>query len=56
MMGGGKVGMHKMPDGSMMRDDMHKGMKYGGGVQKMAMGGKVRGYGKARGAKSCKMV
>jgi len=41
------------------------GMKKGGGVKKMNMGGKipgykagksVRGYGKARGAKACKMV
>lgn len=58
MMGGGKVGMHKMPDGTMMKDSAHK-MAMGG----MAMsnkgyreGGKVRGYGKARGAKPCKMV
>jgi len=43
---GGKVGMHKMPDGTMMKDSAHK----------MKEGGKVRGYGKARGGKACKMM
>lgn len=43
---GGKVGMHKMPDGTMMKDSAHK----------MKAGGKVRGYGKARGGKPCKMM
>jgi hypothetical protein len=43
---GGKVGMHKMPDGTMMKDSAHK----------MKAGGKVRGYGMARGGKACKMM
>ena len=32
------------------------GMMMGGKVKKMQAGGKVRGYGKARGAKACKMM
>jgi hypothetical protein len=65
MMGGGKVkgykvggspGMHRMPDGKMMKDSAHKGMMGGGKVKGYAPGGSVgRGYGKARGAKACKM-
>lgn len=47
---GGMTGYHKMPDGSMMKDSEHKGMK------KMAMGGKVRGAGMAmKGVRPCKM-
>ncbi len=62
---GGPTGMHKMPDGTMMKGAKH-GMKAGGlamvekggkkvpfyaadGVGKMNMGGKVMGY-KAGGA------
>jgi hypothetical protein len=46
---GGKVGYHKMPDGTMMKDSEHKGMK---------RGGKVRGCGMARGGavRPCKIV
>lgn len=46
---GGKVGYHKMPDGTMMKNSEHKGMK---------RGGKVRGCGLARGGavRPCKMV
>lgn len=46
---GGKGGYHKMPDGTMMKDSEHKGMK---------RGGKVRGCGMARGGavRPCKMV
>ena len=56
MMGGGKVGMHRMPDGTMMKNSAHKGMMGGGKVKGYAPGGSVgRGYGKARGAKACKM-
>ena len=77
---GGPTGMHKMPDGTMMKGAKH-GMKAGGlamvekggkkvpfyaadGVGKMNMGGKVmkyndggkiRGYGMARGGRPCKM-
>ena len=29
---GGDVGMHRMPDGKMMKDSAHKGMKHGGKV------------------------
>ena len=44
---GGKVGYHKMPDGTMMKDSEHKGMKHGG---------KVRGAGIAqKGVRACKM-
>jgi len=32
------------------------GMKMGGAVKKMQAGGKVRGYGMARGGKACKMM
>jgi hypothetical protein len=54
---GGKVGMHKMPDGTMMKDSEHK-MAMGG----MAMaagngykvGGKIDGCAK-RGRTNCKM-
>ena len=43
---GGKVGMHKMPDGTMMKDSAHK----------MKAGGKVRGAGIAKkGIRACKM-
>ena len=64
---GGDVGMHRMPDGRMMKDSEHKGMMHGGKVEHKGMmhGGKVkgyglggstgRGYGKARGAKACKI-
>ena len=56
MMGGGKVGMHRMPDGTMMKNSAHKGMMGGGKVKGYAPGGSVgRGYGKARGAKACKI-
>jgi hypothetical protein len=44
---GGSPGMHRMPDGRMMKDSEHKGMMGGG---------KVKGYGMARGGKVCKMV
>jgi len=47
-------GMHRMPDGSVMKDSEHK--KMGGGSMKYAGGGKVRGYGMARGGRACKMV
>jgi len=47
MMAGGKVGMHKMPDGTMMKDSAHK----------MKAGGKVRGAGMAsKGVRACKMM
>ena len=56
MMGGGKVGMHRMPDGMMMKGSEHKGMMGGGKVKGYAPGGAIgKGYGKARGAKACKM-
>ena len=50
---GGKVpkGMHRMPDGSLMKDSAHKKMG-GGAVKKYAAGGKVDGCavrGKTRG-------
>lgn len=52
---GGKVGMHKMPDGTMMKDSEHKMM--GGGKAMYKAGGKVRGAGMAmKGVRSCKMV
>jgi hypothetical protein len=45
---GGKVGYHKMPDGTMMKNSEHQGMKHGG---------KVRGCGKATsGVRAAKMV
>ena len=58
---GGKVpkGMHHMPDGSLMKDSAHKNKvkKMGGGMTKSyASGGKVRGYGMARGGRACKIV
>ena len=58
---GGKVpkGMHHMPDGSLMKDSAHKKKvkKMGGGMTKSyASGGKVRGYGMARGGRACKIV
>jgi hypothetical protein len=37
-----------------MKDSAHK--KMGGGSMKYAGGGKVRGYGMARGGRACKMV
>jgi len=44
---GGKVkkGYHKMPDGKMMKDSAHKGMKKGGMVKRdgCAMRGKTKG-------------
>jgi hypothetical protein len=40
---GGKVGMHKMPDGTMMKDSEHK----------MAMGGMAMGAGKGYKAGGC---
>jgi hypothetical protein len=55
MMGGGKVkgykvggspGMHRMPDGKMMKDSAHK--KHGGKVKGYKSGGKVRGAGIAK--------
>ena len=50
---GGKVGMHKMPDGTMMPGKKH-GMKAGGAVYRK--GGKVRGCGMAKkGVRPCKM-
>jgi hypothetical protein len=52
--GGMARGKHKMPNGTMMKDSEHK-MKHGGKVKKMKSGGKVRGYGMARGGKACKM-
>ena len=96
---GGSTGMHRMPDGKMMRDSAHKGMMGGGKVKGYAPGGSTgkspemktmpntrpvpkdakfgdqdapnrkspymkklkgggsigRGYGKARGAKACRM-
>ena len=42
MMGGGKVGMHRMPDGTMMKNSAHKGMM-GGGTMKYAHGGSIDG-------------
>jgi hypothetical protein len=41
-----KKGYHKMPDGKMMKDSAHKGMKkmaYGGKVKKMQEGGMASG-------------
>jgi hypothetical protein len=58
MKAGGSTGMHRMPDGKMMKDSEHKKPKkmMGGGMMKYAHGGSVgKGYGKARGAKACKM-
>ena len=53
---GGSPGMHRMPDGKMMKDSEHKGMMGGGKVKGYAPGGSIgKGYGKARGAKACKM-
>lgn len=53
---GGKVpkGMHRMPDGRMMKDSEHKNpkKKMGGGMMKYAHGGKIDGCavrGKTRG-------
>lgn len=37
---GGKVGYHKMPDGTMMKDSEHK-MKKGGKVKKYMSGGRT---------------
>jgi hypothetical protein len=44
MKAGGSPGMHRMPDGRMMKDSAHKGMK-AGGTMKYKMGGAVRGDG-----------
>ena len=43
-------GMHRMPDGKMMKDSAHKKP-----VKKMG-GGSVKGYGMARGGRACKIV
>ena len=45
---GGDVGMHRMPDGKMMKDSAHK--KHGGEVKKLSRGGGIakRGTGKTR--------
>ena len=56
MKAGGSPGMHRMPDGRMMKDSEHKGMMGGGKVKGYKAGGDVKGYGKARGAKACKMM
>lgn len=63
MVGGGKVGMHKMPDGTMMpgkKHKMKKDMKKGMGdkmMPKMKKGGKVRGCGMAKkGVRPAKMM
>ena len=48
---GGDVGMHRMPDGRMMKDSAHKGMK-AGGMMKYKVGGSIDGCavkGKTRG-------
>jgi hypothetical protein len=54
---GGKVGMHKMPDGTMMKDSEHKmamgGMAMGAG-RGYKVGGKIDGCAK-RGRTNCKM-
>ena len=64
-MGGMATGTHKMPDGTTMQDSKHKvaTSKMGGATRRtmaqensMKAGGKVRGYGMARGGKTCKMV
>tara|TARA_R110002072_G_scaffold6896_1_gene38832 strand:- start:271 stop:429 length:159 start_codon:yes stop_codon:yes gene_type:complete len=52
MKAGGMAGMHKMPDGTMMKDSEHKMA----GSVKYNKGGPIRGYGMARGGKVCKMV
>ena len=46
---GGKVGMHRMPDGKMMKDSAHKKpmKKMGGGSVKYSGGGSCRGAGAA---------
>ena len=53
---GGEVpkGMHRMPDGSLMKDSAHKNpvKKMGGGSMKYASGGKVRGDGIAQRGKT----
>ena len=48
MQEGGDVGMHRMPDGKMMKDSAHK--KHGGEVKKLSRGGGIakRGTGKTR--------
>ena len=45
---GGDVGMHRMPDGTMMKDSAHK--KHGGEVKKLSRGNGIakRGLGKGR--------
>ncbi len=51
MKAGGSPGMHRMPDGKMMKDSAHKGMK-AGGVMKYRVGGSIDGCavkGKTRG-------
>ena len=51
MKAGGSPGMHRMPDGKMMKDSAHKGMK-AGGTMKYKMGGSIDGCavkGKTRG-------
>ena len=54
MKAGGSPGMHRMPDGKMMKDSEHKKPKkmMGGGMMKYAHGGSVDGCatkGKTRG-------
>lgn len=53
-------GMHRMPDGKMMKDSAHKKpvKKMGGGAVKYRNGGSVsvKGYGMARGGRACKMA
>ena len=46
MKAGGSPGMHRMPDGKMMKDSAHK--KHGGKVKGYKSGGKVRGAGIAK--------
>ena len=49
--GGVANGVHRMPDGKMMKDSAHKGMK-AGGTMKYKMGGSIDGCaikGKTRG-------
>ena len=57
MKAGGPTGMHKMPDGTMMKDSEHKmaigGMAMGAG-RGYKVGGKIDGCAK-RGRTNCKM-
>jgi len=54
MKAGGSTGMHRMPDGRMMKDSAHKGMK-AGGTMKYKMGGSVDGCA-TKGKTKCRMV